>query len=106
MAFAVKRLRGSRLCLPFTGVPQWIELKGLRQFGGESTARGLFLFFGSLGTPAGLHGFAIRRRRGGGRRSVRRKLALCWLCRVGAKQLAFKRRAVKTTDDVLHLVRR
>jgi len=106
MAFIVKGLRGRRLCLPFTGVPRWVELKGLRQFGGESAARGLFLFFGSLGTPAGLYRFAIRRRGGGGRCSIRRELALSRLCRVGAKQLAFERRTVKTTDNVLHLIRR
>src|SRR5438876_12424309 len=89
MAFAVKGLRGRRLCLPFTGVPRWVELKGLRQFGGESTARGLFLFSRSLGTPAGLDGLATRRRRGGGCRSARRKLTLGRLCSGAPNQLTF-----------------
>src|SRR5690242_10969807 len=65
------------------------ELESLRQLGGESAARGLFLLFGPLGTPPRLYGLAIRRR-GGGRRSVRRDLALGGLRGVGAKQFAFE----------------
>ena len=53
-----------------------------------------------------MYRLAIRRRGGGRSRSVRRSFPLGGLRRVGAKQLAFERRAVKTTDDVLHLLRR
>src|SRR5579863_2922932 len=74
-------------------------LKCLREFGGESASRGLVLFLRLLRAAMPL---LIRSRRRDDR-SGHRNLAFGGLCGVGAKQLAFERRAVKTPDNGLHL---
>src|SRR5216683_4805260 len=97
-----QRLRTRRPVLDVHRCGARSGLECLRELGGESAPRSLVLFSGLLRPAMPL--LILSRRRDDSSRH--RNLAFGGLCRIGAKKLAFERRAVKTPNDGLHLLRR